>query len=51
MALYSGLQRGFSGAGVSLHGLDLLLTEQRPQRGLGGLDGGPVHDTGLEAVS
>ena len=28
----------------------LLLAEQRPQRGLGGLDGGPVHDTGLEAL-
>ena len=50
MALYSGLQGRFTGAGVRLHGLDLLLAEQRPQRGLGGLDGGAVHHRGLEAL-
>ena len=42
VTLYSGLQRGLRGAGVRLHGLHLLLAEQRPQRGLGGLHGGPV---------
>ena len=41
----------FSSDTVRLHGLHLLLlAEQRPQRGLGGLDGGAVLHRGLEAL-
>ena len=50
VSLYPVLQGGLTGAGVRFHGLDLLLAEQRPQRGLGGLDGGAVHHRGLEAL-